>query len=101
MHRGLALCHRPRRIVGSFVLAGHMYPCVSLRGRSHDGHRLPCYWFSPRMGVLPAFGAVTGMQSIRPAKGERVFASAADRVFELLPRKKPPDPTPKLLGARG
>lgn len=100
MHRGIALCHRPRRMVGSFVLAGHMLPCVSI-GRSRDGHRLPCYWFSPRMGVLPAFGTVTGMQAIRPAKGERIFASAADRVFELLPRKKPPDPTPKLLGARG
>lgn len=102
MHRGLALCHRPRRMAGSFVLAGHMFPCVNIGGRSHGGHRVPCYWFSPRLGVLPAFGNVTGMQAIRPAKGERVFASAADRVFELLPRqKKPPGTSLELPGARG
>ncbi len=88
MHRGLALCHRPQPVEGAFVLAGHMHPCVSIGGRAHDWHRLPCYWFSPRMGVLPAFGTFTGMQAIRPGKGERIFASAADRVFELLPRQE-------------
>jgi DNA ligase-associated metallophosphoesterase len=92
MHRGLALCHRPQPVDGAFVLAGHLYPCVSIGGRAHDWHRLPCFWFSPRSGVLPAFGTFTGMQAIKPAKGERIFAAAADRVFELLPRPKPPKP---------
>ena len=101
MHRGLALCHRPQPIDGAFVLAGHIYPCVSIGGRSQDWHRLPCYWFAPRFGVLPAFGSFTGMQAIRPARGERVFASAADRVFELLPRPKPPRPLPELPEGRG
>jgi metallophosphoesterase superfamily enzyme len=96
MHRGLALCHRPQPIDGAFVLAGYVYPCVSVGGRAHDWHRLPCYWFSPRLGVLPAFGTFTGMQAIKPAKGERIFASAADRVFELLPKPKPPKPLPEV-----
>ena len=98
MHRGLALCHHPQPIAGAFVLAGHIHPCVSIGGRAHDWHRLPCFWFSQRMGVLPAFGAFTGMQAIRPARDERVFAAAAERVFELLPKPKPPR---QLLEGRG
>ena len=85
-HHGLALSHHPRPMAGAFVLAGHLHPCISLGGRAHDWHRLPCFWFSDRVGVLPAFGAFTGMQSIRAQPGERVFAAAADRVFELLPK---------------
>ena len=89
MHRGLALCHHPRPMDGAFVLAGHLHPCVSVGGRAYDWHRLPCFWFSKRVGVLPAFGAFTGMQAIRVHHGERVFATTADRVFELLPKPKP------------
>ena len=100
MHRGFALCHRPQPIEGAFVLAGHVYPCVSIGGRAHDWQRLPCYWFSQRFGVLPAFGTFTGMQAIRPGKGERVFAASADRVFELLPKPKPPRPLSEVGEAR-
>jgi DNA ligase-associated metallophosphoesterase len=89
--RGLALAHQPRPMAGAYVLAGHLHPCVSVGGRAHDWHRLPCFWFSERVGVLPAFGAFTGMQAIRPRPGERVYAAAPDRVFELQPR-------PKLVG---
>lgn len=88
MLRGLALSHHPRAMAGAFVLAGHLHPCVSIGGRAHDWHRLPCFWFSERVGVLPAFGAFTGMQSIRVQPGERVFAAAPDRVFELLPKAR-------------
>ena len=88
MHRGLALCHHPRPLSGAFVLAGHLHPCVSLGGRAHDWQRLPCFWFSEHVGVLPAFGAFTGMQAIRAQRGERVFAAAADRVFELQSKPK-------------
>jgi len=88
MLRGLALSHHPRPMSGGYVLAGHLHPCVSIGGRAHDWHRLPCFWFSDRVGVLPAFGAFTGMQAIRVRQGERVFAAAPDRVFELLPKPK-------------
>jgi uncharacterized protein len=83
MHRGLALSHHPRPVSGAFVLAGHLHPCVSVGGRAHDWHRLPCFWFSQGLAVLPAFGAFTGMHPIRAQTGERVFAAANERVFEL------------------
>lgn len=96
---GVALCHHPRAHDGAFALAGHLHPCISIGGRAHDWHRLACFWFSQQVGVLPAFGAFTGMQAIRAAPGERVFAATAERVFEL--RRAPTSPTfPSVSVAR-
>jgi DNA ligase-associated metallophosphoesterase len=80
---GLRLAHHPRPDPGGYVLAGHLHPCIGLAGRAHDRLRLPCFWFGTAIGVLPAFGAFTGMHPIRPAAGDRVFAVADDRVAEV------------------
>lgn len=80
---GLALCHHPAPVAGAYVLAGHLHPCVSLAGRAKDRLRLPCFHFGERVGVLPAFGAFTGMHAIHPGTGERVFVVADERVTEL------------------
>lgn len=88
MHHGIALAHHPRPLDGAFVLAGHIHPCISIGGPGHDWHRLPCFWFSRQIGVLPAFGAFTGMHAVRPSPGERIFAAADHRVFELRPRAR-------------
>jgi len=83
LQEGLAFCHHPRPVDGAFVLAGHLHPCIGVGGRAHDWHRMPCFWFSPRVGVLPAFGAFTGMHAVPVRTGERIFAAAPERVFEL------------------
>ena len=88
LHRGLAFCHHPRPVEGAFTLAGHLHPCVSIGGRAHDWHRLPCFWFARQVAVLPAFGAFTGMQAIRVGPGERAFAATPGRVFELHSKRR-------------
>ncbi|MDQ2928306.1 MAG: DEAD/DEAH box helicase, partial [Pseudomonadota bacterium] len=80
----LALCHHPRRVAGAYAVAGHLHPCISLGGRAGDHLRLPCFWFGDDVGVLPAFGAFTGMHPIRARAGERVFA-VADEVVASMP----------------
>ena len=84
---GLALCHHPRPREEGYVLAGHLHPCTHVCGRAFDRLRLPCFWFGPRVGVLPAFGAFTGMHPIRPAAGDRVFAVTDDLVVECSPAR--------------
>jgi DNA ligase-associated metallophosphoesterase len=79
----LALCHHPRPMADAYVLAGHLHPCVNLSGRANDHLRLPCFHFTPQVGVLPAFGAFTGMHPIRPDAGDRVFVIADERVVGL------------------
>ena len=87
MHGDIALCHIPQAQPDAYVLAGHLHPCLSVGGRAHDWHRLPCFWFTAQFGVLPAFGAFTGMQTISASRGERLFAATDDRVFELRPKR--------------
>ena len=83
---GLALCHHPWPRRGAYVLAGHLHPCVGIGGRSFDHLRLPCFWFGDAVGVLPAFGAFTGMHPIRAAAGDRVYP-IADRTVAALPSR--------------
>ena len=83
---GFALCHHPRPRRGSYVLAGHLHPCIGIGGRGFDHLRLPCFWLGDDVGVLPAFGAFTGMHPIRPEPTDRVFAVADDAVTPLHPR---------------
>ncbi|MDQ2734045.1 MAG: DEAD/DEAH box helicase, partial [Pseudomonadota bacterium] len=61
-----------------------LHPCVGLGGRAGDHLRLPCFWFGDDVGVLPAFGAFTGMHSIRARAGERVFV-VADEIVASMP----------------
>ncbi len=79
----LALCHHPQPVPGAYVLAGHLHPCMHLGGRARDHLRLPCFWFGPQVGVLPAFGAFTGMHGIRAQEGDRVFVVGGDSVTQL------------------
>lgn len=78
-----ALCHHPDPVAGAYVLAGHLHPAVAV-GRGVDRLRLPCFHFGVQVGVLPAFGAFTGMHTIARAPGDRVVAIAHDEL-RLLP----------------
>ena len=51
-----------------------------------DRLRLACFHFGADVGLLPAFGAFTGMQDIEPDGTDRVYAIADDRVVELPAR---------------
>ncbi len=80
---GLALCHHPQEVEGAYALAGHLHPCVKVSGKARDRLRLPCFWMRPRAGVLPAFGAFTGMAEVQPGAQDQVFAVAGDAVVAL------------------
>ncbi len=78
-----ALCHHPQPVPGAYVLAGHWHPCITLHGRARQRLRLPCFWLGAQVGVLPAFGAFTGMHPIDPQPGDRVFAIADEVVRHI------------------
>jgi uncharacterized protein len=83
-----AFAHHPESSDAGYVLAGHLHPGVVL-GR--ERLRLPCFWFGPRVGVLPAFGDFTGSAGIGPAPGDRVFAAAGDEVIDVTRAVTPND----------
>lgn len=84
LRRGsVVLCHHPRRLPGQAVLAGHLHPAVVLWGRARDKLRLPCFHFTQDLGVLPAFGAFTGMHTVDPEEDGIRYVVDGERVFAL------------------
>lgn len=75
--------HEPDTFGLGYTLAGHVHPAVRLNGRAYQSLRLPCFWLRPHGAVLPAFGAFTGTHVVRPARGDRVFVIAEERVVEV------------------
>lgn len=83
LHEGmLAFAHHPVALPGAFVLAGHIHPAVRLVGRGRQRHRAPCFWFTEKVAVLPAFGDFTGAGLIEPAPSDRVYVIAGEAVVE-------------------
>jgi uncharacterized protein len=80
---GLALAHHPQPVGGAYVLAGHLHPCAWVGGRAHDRLRLPCFHLGAQVGVLPAFGAFTGMHAVQAAPGDRIFVTTGDELRAL------------------
>ena len=85
----LRLAHHPEPCDDGAVLAGHLHPGITLGGRANDRLRLPCFHFGPRVGVLPAFGAFTGLHIVRPQPGDGVFAVTPTAVVPVGPVRGP------------
>ena len=75
--------HLPEPSEHGYTLAGHLHPAVALTGRGQQRLKLPCFWFGPEIGVLPAFGQFTGTATVRPRPGDRVFIAIEGEVIEL------------------
>lgn len=76
-------CHHPKGQPEGYALAGHLHPAVRLEGGGGERVKLPCFWFGPRVGVLPAFGAFTGTEVVRPRPGDRVWVLAEGEVVRV------------------
>ena len=69
--------HEPPRI------AGHWHPAAVVRGAARDHLRLPCFCLTDQQLVLPAFGAFTGMHSVKARPGQRRFVTDGHRLHAL------------------
>lgn len=66
-----------------YNLAGHIHPSVQLIGHGKQSMRLPCFFMGKNGGILPAFGAFTGMATITPKTSDSVYVVAEDQVIEM------------------
>ena len=67
----------------TYNLAGHVHPCVHLRGPGGQSLRLPCFYFGRPGGILPAFGAFTGCGEVPAREGDRVYVLTPEKVMEV------------------
>lgn len=65
------------------VVAGHLHPGISIKGKGRQSLRFPCFLFSDEKILLPAFGEFTGVYTIKPEEGEKVFAVVEESIVEL------------------
>ena len=66
-----------------FNLAGHIHPAIRLSGKGKQNLNLPCFWFSGKSGLLPAFGHFTGTAKISLKKDDQAFVIADDKVIKI------------------
>jgi DNA ligase-associated metallophosphoesterase len=78
------LRHHPSAEPEKFTLCGHLHPLASLRGPGRQRLRVPCFLFSERQGILPAFGSFTGGATVRPRAEDRVIAIGKGEIILLF-----------------
>jgi DNA ligase-associated metallophosphoesterase len=66
-----------------YNMAGHIHPGVVLRGKGRQSITLPCFYFGSHQAYLPAFGMFTGLATITPINGDRVFVVADNKVIPV------------------
>lgn len=78
-----AACHHPQVDAMRYVIAGHLHPVLSLRGRGREHLRLACFSFDERCAVLPAFGEFTGGWQVQRQPGRTLYAVGGQAVWRL------------------
>jgi metallophosphoesterase superfamily enzyme len=68
---------------GHYVFSGHLHPGVSISGRGRQSLHFPCFYFSKKYCVLPAFSRFTGTYRVQPKEGEKVFAITEKDILPL------------------
>ncbi|MFN4284902.1 MAG: ligase-associated DNA damage response endonuclease PdeM [Lacibacter sp.] len=68
---------------GSYYFSGHVHPGIRLQGAGKQSMRLPCFYFGAQHAIMPAFGGFTGLHTLRPKKGDAVFAIVNHNVVAL------------------
>jgi uncharacterized protein len=80
----IVFTHHPTEVLNEeFNIAGHIHPGVLLTGKGRQALTLPCFYFSQRLGLMPAFGAFTGLARIQVKKDDRVFVIADGKIMQV------------------
>ena len=83
---GLYFTHYPEERESLFVICGHVHPGIRLNGKGKQQLKLPCFFYSSKQFILPAFGAFTGLHLLQPTPTDRVFVLTSKEVLELPPK---------------
>lgn len=68
---------------GHYNLCGHIHPGIKMRLKSINYVKLPVFYFSHKVGILPAFGEFTGLHTIEPQEGDQVYAIAQHQIIQV------------------
>ncbi len=66
-----------------YMFSGHIHPGVSISGIGRQSLTFPCYFFSDKYAVLPAFSKFTGVYVMKKTRTDKVFAIVNQSVMAL------------------
>lgn len=66
-----------------YIISGHIHPAVTIKGMGKQSLRFPCFYFTEKYAVLPAFGKFTGTYTVEPKKNEQAFAVVNNSIVEV------------------
>lgn len=75
--------HYPNNDTDLINVAGHLHPGVKLKGYRKMSITSPCFYFSKKQIILPAFGVFTGKYIITPSADDKIYALANEEVIEV------------------
>jgi uncharacterized protein len=67
----------------SYAFTGHIHPGIRINGLGRQSLQFPCFYFTDRYCILPAFSHFTGSVPVKPGKQDKVFAIVSQKVMEL------------------
>ena len=77
--------HQPLDTVpnGRVNIAGHIHPGIVLSGGARQSIKLPCFYTTDDLVILPAFGVLTGLYSMDKTLQTKIYAVLPDRVQQI------------------
>ena len=57
-----------------YIFSGHIHPGITIYGMGKQALRFPCFYFSERYCILPAFSRFTGTVNIEYGENDTTFA---------------------------
>ncbi len=62
---------------------GHIHPGAQLIGLGKQKITMPCFYKNKSNFILPAFGALTGLQLMKKDKTSKIFGISGNKIFEI------------------
>ncbi|MES2373928.1 MAG: ligase-associated DNA damage response endonuclease PdeM [Bacteroidota bacterium] len=86
--RDFSFLHDPaetpeERLDANFIFSGHLHPGVNIQGIAKQNLTFPCYHFSDKMAVLPAFSKFSGLAMVKKQKHETVYAIVNNTLVKI------------------
>lgn len=80
---GFHFTHEPDVQKGLYNICGHIHPGVKIKGQGRQTLKLPCFVFGQNTGILPAFGAFTGLHIPNFSQNDEIYGIIENEVLKL------------------
>lgn len=66
-----------------FTFCGHLHPGIVINGMGKQSLRFPCFYFTDKHCILPAYSKFTGIAPVKPKAADTVFAIVENALVKM------------------